>query len=174
MGCNQNAGSSYGHINSEQAGGYAGVTVEHTIRPFLTLAFALLLSGLTCPKDVLSVSLWRKNQWRLTWECHDVLCSFLIQPPLCQPKTKVRFPRHGFASKIFAARVQEQWPHSPRAGQLFLVPRVTLTKNTEQSRALAGAAYFSKSEDCSLSEGEKVLANWCIALQGGNTHPSKS
>lgn len=34
MGCNQNAGSSHGHINSEQAGGYADVNVEHVICRF--------------------------------------------------------------------------------------------------------------------------------------------
>lgn len=50
MGCNQNTGSSYGRINSEEPGGYADVDLEQVICPLLVLVFVPLLSGITCLK----------------------------------------------------------------------------------------------------------------------------
>lgn len=47
---------------------------------------------------------------------------FFIQPPLCQPKTKVSFPHSSFASKIYAAWLQDSGCILLREGNYFLSP----------------------------------------------------
>lgn len=55
-GCNQDVGSSYGRVMSEQPGGFSDVNGKYTICPLWALAFVLLLSGITRLKDVWAVS----------------------------------------------------------------------------------------------------------------------
>lgn len=119
MGCNQNSGSSYGHISSEQPDGYTDVNVECAICPFfLALTFEWYHMSERCFISFLMEEKPAMLNLGVPW--HTVF--FFMQPPLCQPKTKVSFPHSSFASKIYAARVQDSGCILLREGNFLLSP----------------------------------------------------
>lgn len=136
MGCNQNAGSSYGCVNSEEPAGYVDMDLEQVIGPLLVLVFVPLLSGITCLRicgDKTSDAYLGGTR---------IECILFTQSPLCRPKIRARFPPSSFSSEFHTAQIQGCILLGQ--GNFFLVSRVTLTKTAEQSRALTGVAYFPK------------------------------